>query len=108
MESIRQSLPRRVCRTDHSPNFWSAEKPAETIAIAVCVAMFAPSIWPLAKATFLERLIFNNRPAVIVICLLVSMFLFGEELILPSIATWWCGEPPVLAQALEKSSRLTG
>jgi len=27
------------------------------------------------KATFLERLIFNNRPAVIIICLLVSIFL---------------------------------
>lgn len=32
----------------------------------------------------------------------ISEFLFGEELILPSIATWWCGEAPVLAQALEK------
>lgn len=28
--------------------------------------------------------------------------LFGETLLLPSIATWWCGEPPVLEQALEK------
>ena len=37
------------------------------------------------KATFLERLIFNNRPAVIVICLLVSMFLFWQAtLIRPS------------------------
>lgn len=32
------------------------------------------------KATFLERLIFNNRPAVIVICLLVSIFLFWQAL----------------------------
>ncbi|WP_426143025.1 circularly permuted type 2 ATP-grasp protein [Pseudomonas sp. DWP3-1-2] len=32
--------------------------------------------------------------------------LFGEELILPSVATWWCGEPPVLAQALEKIPEL--
>ncbi|MDT4826710.1 efflux transporter, putative, hydrophobe/amphiphile efflux-3 family [compost metagenome] len=32
------------------------------------------------KATFLERLIFNNRPAVIVICLLVSVFLFWQAL----------------------------
>ncbi|MGH8353662.1 MAG: efflux RND transporter permease subunit, partial [Pseudomonas sp.] len=32
------------------------------------------------KATFLERLIFNNRPAVIVICLLVSIFLFYQAL----------------------------
>lgn len=36
----------------------------------------------------------------------ISQFLFGEELILPSIATWWCGEPPVLAQALEKLPHL--
>jgi predicted RND superfamily exporter protein len=37
------------------------------------------------KATFLERLIFNNRPAVIVICLLVSAFLFWQAtLIRPS------------------------
>ncbi|WP_171011799.1 RND family transporter [Pseudomonas sp. 2FE] len=32
------------------------------------------------KATFLERLIFNNRPAVILICLLVSIFLFYQAL----------------------------
>ncbi|WP_249678106.1 circularly permuted type 2 ATP-grasp protein [Pseudomonas abieticivorans] len=32
----------------------------------------------------------------------INQHLFGEALILPSIATWWCGEPPVLAQALEK------
>ena len=30
------------------------------------------------KATFLERLIFNNRPAVILICLLISIFLFFQ------------------------------
>ncbi len=32
------------------------------------------------KATFLERLIFNNRPAVILICLLVSIFLCYQAL----------------------------
>jgi uncharacterized alpha-E superfamily protein len=32
----------------------------------------------------------------------INQHLFGEELILPSVATWWCGEPPVLAAALEK------
>lgn len=32
------------------------------------------------KASLLERLIFNNRPAVIVICLLVSLFLFYQAL----------------------------
>ena len=38
-----------------------------------------------AKASFLERLIFNNRPAVILICLLVSIFLFYQAtLIRPS------------------------
>lgn len=36
----------------------------------------------------------------------INEFLFGEELLLPSIATWWCGEPPVLAQALEKLPQL--
>jgi uncharacterized circularly permuted ATP-grasp superfamily protein/uncharacterized alpha-E superfamily protein len=36
----------------------------------------------------------------------INQFLFGEELILPSIATWWCGEAPVLAQALEKLPEL--
>ena len=30
------------------------------------------------KASLLERLIFNNRPAVIFICLLVSVFLFYQ------------------------------
>jgi uncharacterized circularly permuted ATP-grasp superfamily protein len=36
----------------------------------------------------------------------INQFLFGEELMLPSIATWWCGEAPVLAQALEKLPEL--
>ncbi|EJM66046.1 hypothetical protein PMI30_02932 [Pseudomonas sp. GM50] len=36
----------------------------------------------------------------------INQYLFGEELILPSIATWWCGETPVLAQALEKLPEL--
>ncbi|POP80948.1 RND transporter [Pseudomonas syringae] len=30
------------------------------------------------KATFLERLIFNHRPAVIILCLLASLFLFWQ------------------------------
>ncbi|WP_414717787.1 hypothetical protein, partial [Stutzerimonas kunmingensis] len=29
-------------------------------------------------ASFLERLIFNNRPAVVVLCLLISAFLFYQ------------------------------
>ena len=32
--------------------------------------------------------------------------LLGEPLRLPSIATWWCGEPAALADALEQSKRL--
>lgn len=36
----------------------------------------------------------------------INQYLFGEELLLPSIATWWCGEAPVLAQALEKLPQL--
>ncbi|MNO39565.1 hypothetical protein D3C76_296970 [compost metagenome] len=36
----------------------------------------------------------------------INQHLFGEALTLPSIATWWCGEPPVLAQALEKLPEL--
>jgi len=32
----------------------------------------------------------------------ISQCLLGEELLLPSIASWWCGEPAALAQALEK------
>jgi uncharacterized circularly permuted ATP-grasp superfamily protein/uncharacterized alpha-E superfamily protein len=32
--------------------------------------------------------------------------LTGEALRLPSIATWWCGEPAALADALEQSERL--
>jgi uncharacterized circularly permuted ATP-grasp superfamily protein len=36
----------------------------------------------------------------------INEFLFGEELLLPSIATWWCGEAPVLAEALEKLPEL--
>ena len=32
------------------------------------------------KATFLERLIFNNRPIVILLCLLASVFLFYQAM----------------------------
>lgn len=45
-----------------------------------------PPVVPVAeKPTFLEQLIFNNRPAVIALCLLVSVFLFWQAtLIRPS------------------------
>lgn len=36
----------------------------------------------------------------------ISEHLLGEELRLPSIASWWCGEPPVLEEALEKLDEL--
>lgn len=36
----------------------------------------------------------------------ISEQLFGEELLLPSIASWWCGEPPVLEEALDKLDEL--
>jgi uncharacterized circularly permuted ATP-grasp superfamily protein/uncharacterized alpha-E superfamily protein len=36
----------------------------------------------------------------------INQHLFGEELLLPSIATWWCGEPPVLDQAIAKLGEL--
>ncbi|PYC21998.1 molybdopterin oxidoreductase [Aquipseudomonas alcaligenes] len=32
--------------------------------------------------------------------------LLGEELLLPSIASWWCGEAPVLDEALDKLNEL--
>jgi uncharacterized circularly permuted ATP-grasp superfamily protein/uncharacterized alpha-E superfamily protein len=33
--------------------------------------------------------------------------LLGESLILPNVATWWCGDPAVLAQVLERLDELT-
>ncbi|SDI09324.1 Uncharacterized conserved protein, circularly permuted ATPgrasp superfamily [Pseudomonas benzenivorans] len=36
----------------------------------------------------------------------ISEKLLGEELLLPSIASWWCGEPPVLEEALDKLDEL--
>ncbi|MFI8607032.1 circularly permuted type 2 ATP-grasp protein [Pseudomonas sp. NPDC077649] len=36
----------------------------------------------------------------------ISEQLLGEELLLPSIASWWCGEPPVLDEALEQLEQL--
>ncbi|MBD1587583.1 circularly permuted type 2 ATP-grasp protein [Pseudomonas typographi] len=36
----------------------------------------------------------------------VNEHLFGEPLKLPSVATWWCGEPPVMDQALQKLDSL--
>ena len=32
--------------------------------------------------------------------------LLGEKLLLPSIASWWCGEPPVFEEALDKLDEL--
>ncbi|MDD0974314.1 circularly permuted type 2 ATP-grasp protein [Pseudomonas fontis] len=36
----------------------------------------------------------------------INQRLFAESLSLPSIATWWCGEPQAMAQALEKLGEL--
>ena len=36
----------------------------------------------------------------------INEHLFGEKLLLPSIGTWWCGEPPVMADALAHMSEL--
>ncbi|HEX5844350.1 MAG TPA: circularly permuted type 2 ATP-grasp protein, partial [Pseudomonas sp.] len=36
----------------------------------------------------------------------IAKKLLGDELLLPSIASWWCGEPPVLEEALEKLDEL--
>lgn len=36
----------------------------------------------------------------------ISEKLLGESLLLPSIASWWCGEPPVLEEALGKLPEL--
>lgn len=36
----------------------------------------------------------------------LSRHLLGEELALPSVATWWCGEPAALEDALAKAERL--
>jgi uncharacterized circularly permuted ATP-grasp superfamily protein len=36
----------------------------------------------------------------------INQYLFGEDLLLPSIATWWCGEPAVLDQAIDKIGEL--
>ena len=52
------------------------------------------------KATFLERLIFNNRPAVIVICLLVSVFLFWQDR-----AAFASPRQPAPVQRMEKTGR---
>lgn len=36
----------------------------------------------------------------------LSQRLLGEELLMPSVATWWCGEPAALEQVLEKFDQL--
>jgi uncharacterized circularly permuted ATP-grasp superfamily protein/uncharacterized alpha-E superfamily protein len=36
----------------------------------------------------------------------VSEWMFGESLILPSVATWWCGERPALEEVLDGLDRL--
>ncbi len=36
----------------------------------------------------------------------LSQRLLGEKLLMPSVATWWCGEPAALEQVLEKFDQL--
>lgn len=36
----------------------------------------------------------------------ITQHLFGEELLLPSVGTWWCGEPAALRDALKRIDRL--
>ncbi len=36
----------------------------------------------------------------------IARRLFGEELLMPSVATWWCGEPAALRDALDHMHRL--
>jgi uncharacterized circularly permuted ATP-grasp superfamily protein/uncharacterized alpha-E superfamily protein len=36
----------------------------------------------------------------------INEHLFGEKLLLPTLATWWCGEPPVMADALDRMDTL--
>lgn len=36
----------------------------------------------------------------------ITQRLYGEELLMPSVATWWCGEPAALRDALTRIDRL--
>lgn len=36
----------------------------------------------------------------------ICRYLFDEELLIPSVATWWCGEQPALNKALDKLEQL--
>jgi len=36
----------------------------------------------------------------------IAETMLGEKLLLPSVATWWCGEEPALAQVMENLDRL--
>lgn len=36
----------------------------------------------------------------------ICRYLFDEELLIPSVATWWCGEQPALKKALDKLDEL--
>lgn len=36
----------------------------------------------------------------------IAQHLLGEELLMPSVATWWCGEPAALRDALTRMDRL--
>jgi uncharacterized circularly permuted ATP-grasp superfamily protein/uncharacterized alpha-E superfamily protein len=47
-----------------------------------------------------------EAPALLAFLPRLCQRLFGEELALPSVATWWCGEPTALAYVLDHLSEL--
>jgi len=49
---------------------------------------------------------FLESPAIAGFLPAIAQRLFGEKLTLPSLATWWCGEAPALAQALPRLERM--
>jgi uncharacterized circularly permuted ATP-grasp superfamily protein/uncharacterized alpha-E superfamily protein len=49
---------------------------------------------------------FLESPAIAGFLPAISQRLFGERLVLPSLASWWCGEAAALAQALPQVDRM--
>jgi uncharacterized circularly permuted ATP-grasp superfamily protein/uncharacterized alpha-E superfamily protein len=47
-----------------------------------------------------------ETPAVLAFLPSLCRFLLGEELVLPSVATWWCGQPEALRHVLASLERL--
>jgi len=49
---------------------------------------------------------FLESPAIAGFLPAISQRLYGEKLLLPSLASWWCGEAAAMAQALPQLSRM--